>query len=591
MSNFEKIIITTVVVVCSLVFIDRYTEFGTRIWQKVTMQNQLHPIYEKNKYGFINSRGRIDIKPQFLNLSEGTFDGDLFPVKHVDYGAWGYINRDGKWEITPRYAWAKHFSEGYAAVAFENPISYSYGFINKSGQVVVEPRFNSARGFHEGLAGVQLGARWGFINEFGEFIVAPNYEAVKDFSHNLVPVQKNGKWGVITNLSDQVADFIYDDIGMYKMYLAPARKGGVWGYLDNVGDEVIPFKYVFASEFSEGLAVVKDAEGWKYIDRHGKVKISVKNAIDARDFSEGFAAVKILPPEEDVKSLAKWGYINKKGEMIIQPTFDVALDFHGGLASVGLDRNLTYRGYIDAKGEFVWKPLNLKVFGKREAPLGLYIVIAGLILYGFALIRLFLRREVEGYEERLLSEDLSKNLITDKDVLEEVQSYINNEDGDKGDDAPIQFASVKRSPTAYRPQKPPVEIKPSAQEVVQKADKKEFAPIQFAKQKRSKTDKGEQTQESKPIQFAQQKSVKAKDVTKSSKDIQKTSFSNERDPEAKSLFAKLKERWSNQNSSDYVASQAARLSSQDLERFNSKKEDLEEYFKPIQLAKTPENKE
>ena len=48
-----------------------------------------------------------------------------------------------------------------------------------------------------------------------------------------------------------------------------------------------------------------------------------------------------------------WGYINAEGRIIIEPTFDAAGPFSGGLAQV---RNFGRVGYIDAAGEYVIEP-------------------------------------------------------------------------------------------------------------------------------------------------------------------------------------------------------------------------------------------
>ena len=60
---------------------------------------------------------------------------------------------------------------------------------------------------------------------------------------------------------------------------------------------------------------------------------------DACDFNEGFARV-----QKD----GKWGYINTKGEQIVECQFDEVCDFHEGFAAV-----LKYGkcGYINTKGE------------------------------------------------------------------------------------------------------------------------------------------------------------------------------------------------------------------------------------------------
>ncbi|MEE8043841.1 MAG: WG repeat-containing protein [Thermodesulfobacteriota bacterium] len=49
----------------------------------------------------------------------------------------------------------------------------------------------------------------------------------------------------------------------------------------------------------------------------------------------------------------KWGFVNKKGEIVIEPQFENAVSFSGGLAIVELGGGKW--GYIDKKGKLVWK--------------------------------------------------------------------------------------------------------------------------------------------------------------------------------------------------------------------------------------------
>ena len=58
----------------------------------------------------------------------------------------------------------------------------------------------------------------------------------------------------------------------------------------------------------------------------------------------------------DFSKDSNWGFINKKGEIVIQPKFYKALDFQGGVAKVivgkfGQDNN---QGFIDTNGNFIF---------------------------------------------------------------------------------------------------------------------------------------------------------------------------------------------------------------------------------------------
>lgn len=55
-----------------------------------------------------------------------------------------------------------------------------------------------------------------------------------------------------------------------------------------------------------------------------------------------------------VKVDGKWGFIDKNGQQVIGPTYDVAEDFSEGLASVGIKGDDGYKyGYINPRGDLV----------------------------------------------------------------------------------------------------------------------------------------------------------------------------------------------------------------------------------------------
>lgn len=49
----------------------------------------------------------------------------------------------------------------------------------------------------------------------------------------------------------------------------------------------------------------------------------------------------------------RWGYINRNGEMVIEPIYHDAWNFHEGLAVVKVE---WARGYIDREGNYVVEP-------------------------------------------------------------------------------------------------------------------------------------------------------------------------------------------------------------------------------------------
>jgi hypothetical protein len=87
------------------------------------------------------------------------------------------------------------------------------------------------------------------------------------------------------------------------------------------------------------LQPIKIQDGnWGYIDKKGNVVIPFKYDC-AKDFSEDLAAIQLNE---------KWGFINEQGEIVIPCKFSYADSFSEGLALVFFNGNW---GYINKKGE------------------------------------------------------------------------------------------------------------------------------------------------------------------------------------------------------------------------------------------------
>lgn len=96
-----------------------------------------------------------------------------------------------------------------------------------------------------------------------------------------------------------------------------------------------------------------------FIDTRGNVVIEPQ-FIEARDFSEGLAVVRRIYFEKDMPSVTvenKYGFIDMKGNYVIEPQFAGAGDFSEGLAAVATGDKYGYKwGFIDTTGTVVIEP-------------------------------------------------------------------------------------------------------------------------------------------------------------------------------------------------------------------------------------------
>lgn len=106
---------------------------------------------------------------------------------------------------------------------------------------------------------------------------------------------------------------------------------------------IIPAIYDFVESFSDGLFNVTKADTSAYFDHYGKIVIPFQNKYQSYgNFTEGLARVRLGD---------KWGYIDKKGNEVIEPQFHFAEEFSNGIAIV---RNTEDKhGAIDKSGKLI----------------------------------------------------------------------------------------------------------------------------------------------------------------------------------------------------------------------------------------------
>jgi hypothetical protein len=81
-------------------------------------------------------------------------------------------------------------------------------------------------------------------------------------------------------------------------------------------------------------------EKWGFIDRQGTIVI--EPSFDAAEsFSQGLAKVKVGD---------KWGFIDRQGAVAIAPIYDEVDSFHDDMAWIRIDKKV---GYIDQTGKFL----------------------------------------------------------------------------------------------------------------------------------------------------------------------------------------------------------------------------------------------
>lgn len=329
---------------------------------------------------------------------------DLFLIKQN--GKWGYIDDTGKIVIKPKYNNATNFTDGLASVMIngektdEGYVLGDWGCIDATGKVIIKTQYSSSIGFDKyGYALVNESNKspnlFHHINKKGEYV-----------SDNDVytAIENDNSPKTLHRYNPAVYDKIEPRSNMTKEESEYIKK---WGFKNSDNSTVIPVKYDWAYEFSEGYAVVVYNKFiWNYINEKGEL-LTKDGFRQAKDFKDGYAGIEdgdkwgvinnkgeiiIKPQFDDVGDESeglipvnvgakpkrdtllstcflntpeggKWGFINLKGEFVVQPQFDKVEPYHNGLARVilgnksnsSLDTSGKW-GYINKEGTFIWNP-------------------------------------------------------------------------------------------------------------------------------------------------------------------------------------------------------------------------------------------
>jgi hypothetical protein len=133
----------------------------------------------------------------------------------------------------------------------------------------------------------------------------------------------------------------------------PVQQNGKWGYADKDGHIILKPQFSLAHKFSEGLAlvwtgglpltdpVVKSFVRMGYIDTKGQWVIQSRfKYYFYYDFSEGLVSFR--------QQSHGWGYMDRSGRIAVQPLFQWAGAFSNGIAPVLFDNRCAH---IDQTGK------------------------------------------------------------------------------------------------------------------------------------------------------------------------------------------------------------------------------------------------
>lgn len=199
----------------------------------------------QSRYGYLDARGQVAVPARYLEAND--FRNGKAVVKTKD-GEYALIGTDGRTLATYPYDFVGTVGEGL--LAYRPKPEGTYGYIDKQGRVVIAPRFTAAFPFQDGAAVVNMSKdavsnKYGLIDKKGAFVIKPDFNEINPLGDGRVAV-------------GQAID--------------PSRPyvGSLYALADVAGRFLTDFVYTGITEFHRGYASVSDGAWTYWIDRDGK---------------------------------------------------------------------------------------------------------------------------------------------------------------------------------------------------------------------------------------------------------------------------------------------------------------------------------
>ncbi len=313
-------------------------------------------------YGLLSYSGEELIKPKYTEIDRLT--DKLFKVEYYSQ-YYGIVDNNGRELIEPKYLYISEFTDGLSRVYISD--KNGHGLINEECVEILPPSYNSIGEFKDGLARVcridsDKGNQWGFINTSGEEVIPSKYKELHEFSEGFAAFRSdNFEWGFIDKMNNIVIKPQYYTVEDFANGYAKVRVDDYynsWGLIDATGKLVLEPSFSDINEVQNGFVGVaqynyrSSFKQWGFFKIPEGIQITPIKYSEVKNFTEGYAAVRLVIPHEIFGSANKWGYINEQGEEIIPFRYYYANPFENGLAKVSESIMEEYV-YIDKSGNIV----------------------------------------------------------------------------------------------------------------------------------------------------------------------------------------------------------------------------------------------
>lgn len=294
-----------------------------------------------DKYGFIDSKGRIVIEPQF-DYVYTTFSEDICYAELGENK--GIIDINGSFivELPDSVSYISNYLKGLSRLSCGND---KIGIINKEGKIVIPAINKDARlnidfdNTYIKITGKENQNDWYMADLSGEIIGATCDSILVGFRNGLCPVKKDGKWGYMNDKGEIVIEHQFDVAKTFSNDgLARVRCGKEWFFINKSGKKSLTYDKIITGMSKNRAVVIINGEK-TLINKGGEIicKLDADKVSGFRD--DNYAHI--------IKN-NKAALIDTLGNIVLSTEYNAIETFEGGIAAVVKD---DLYGYIDITGK------------------------------------------------------------------------------------------------------------------------------------------------------------------------------------------------------------------------------------------------
>lgn len=327
-------------------------------------------------------------------------------------GKYGLIDLNGKQILPCEYENIKTLEgiENSLLITKEGKL----GLVNNKGTIVVEPNFkeikNLGETYKEGYITIDEKGRYGLISTTKKQLLENNYEEIEQvYLQNHYLIKESGKLKLINSSGEILLEEGFDDIKSTTQRGIIFVKDNLYGEMSTTGEILIDAKYQYLKEVKDGIYIAKQNEKYGIIDIYQDVKLPLeytwityndksdlyiaenedyKTSIINKDFQVKIVGILSEINEENKyirmrvddeykyynfkceeksntdilknntlflsKKDGKYGYIDKKGNVVIDYIYDDAIE-QNEYGFIAIKKNGLW-GSLDKEGNEIIEP-------------------------------------------------------------------------------------------------------------------------------------------------------------------------------------------------------------------------------------------